>query len=90
MERSPLLSPQDTDALKKSSIDREIRDDIEALDNDQGWPSQDSGSCASAGPPAPLFNLRSTIPLLLTGIIIFPCLDSGSQLSDANCRTYWD
>ncbi len=77
METSPLLSPRDTDALDKSSID-EIRDDIEALDSDQGWPSQDSASHALAGPQAPLFNLRSTIPLLLIGIITFPCLESGS------------
>lgn len=72
METSPLLSPRGSDALRKSSVDGEISDDIEALDDDHGWPSQGSGSQASAEPKAPPFNLRTTIPLLLTGILVPP------------------
>lgn len=71
MERSPLLSPRDSDVPRKSSVDSEISDDIEALHDDQGWSSQGSGSQASAGPEAPPFNLRTIIPLLLTGILLF-------------------
>ncbi len=72
METRPFLTLRDTGALRKSSDDGSIKDDIEALNDDQGWPSPIFGSRADAGLEAPPINLRTSIPLLLIGIILSP------------------